>query len=211
MKTIVINGSPRKNWNTAKMMKAAKDGAESIGAETEYIDLYDLNFTGCRSCLKCKQKNAENYHCYWKDDLSPIIDRIFKADTLLIGSPIYLGEPTSQFRALFERLIFLVLSYDTHSGFYNRKLNVGIIYTMNAPIEYYDNNLKLKLQDTENLFKFLNGEVRAYAACDTLQVTDYDKYNMAGFNEKDKKEIHKKNFSINLMNAFHMGMELSKV
>ena len=37
MKTIILNGSPRKNWNTAMMLKEAKRGAESAGAETEYI------------------------------------------------------------------------------------------------------------------------------------------------------------------------------
>ena len=59
MKTIIINASPRKNWNTAQLLKEAQKGAESVGAETDYIDLYDLNFTGCRSCLACKRKGAE--------------------------------------------------------------------------------------------------------------------------------------------------------
>ena len=38
-KTIILNGSPRKNWDTALMLKEAQKGAESVGAETEYIDL----------------------------------------------------------------------------------------------------------------------------------------------------------------------------
>ena len=54
MKTIILNASPRKNWNTAQLLKSAAKGAESAGAEVEYIDLYDLNFTGCRSCMLCK-------------------------------------------------------------------------------------------------------------------------------------------------------------
>ena len=41
MKAIVLNASPRKNWNTAQLLKAARQGAEEAGAETEYIDLYD--------------------------------------------------------------------------------------------------------------------------------------------------------------------------
>lgn len=49
MKTIVLNGSPGKNWNTASLLKEAAKGAESAGIETEYIDLYDLSYTGCRS------------------------------------------------------------------------------------------------------------------------------------------------------------------
>ena len=105
----MINASPRKKWNTAKIMKSAAKGVESVGAEVEYLDLYDLDFKGCRSCLVCKRKDKEKCKCYWKDDLSPLIEKILKADTLLIGSPIYFSEPTSQFRALFERLMFCVL------------------------------------------------------------------------------------------------------
>ena len=95
MKTIILNASPRKNWNTAKLLKSAAEGALSTSAEVEYIDLYDLSFTGCRSCMLCKRKGVERCHCYWKDDLSPIIDKVFSADTLLIGTAIYLGRPTS--------------------------------------------------------------------------------------------------------------------
>jgi len=46
------------------------------GAETEYFDLYDLNFTGCRSCLLCKRKDGERCKCFWKDDLAPIIEKV---------------------------------------------------------------------------------------------------------------------------------------
>ena len=46
MKTIILNGSPRKDWNTAQALQSARKGAESVGAETEYIDLYDLTYTG---------------------------------------------------------------------------------------------------------------------------------------------------------------------
>ena len=44
MKTIILNGSPRKNWNTAMLLKEAEKGAREVGSETEYIDLYDLQF-----------------------------------------------------------------------------------------------------------------------------------------------------------------------
>lgn len=56
MRTIVLNASPQKNWNIAQLLKSAMAGAVSTGAEVEYINLYDLNFTGCRSCMLCKEK-----------------------------------------------------------------------------------------------------------------------------------------------------------
>ena len=124
MKTIVLNASPRKNWNTAQLLKSAMEGAASTGAETKYIDLYDLNYTGCRSCMACKRKDAERCHCYWKDDLSSLIDEIYSANTLLIGTPIYFGRPTSQFYAVLERLHFPALSYDDYSNYFKGHVDV---------------------------------------------------------------------------------------
>lgn len=211
MKTMIINASPRKNWSTAELLKSAQKGAESAGAQTEYVDLYDLNFTGCRSCLACKRKGVERCKCFWKDDLSPLIDRILASDALIIGSPIYMGEPTAHFRALFERLGFCVLSYDGDGSYYPGKLNVGIIYTMNAPKDYYESSMRQALVPTEYaLGVFLKGEVRTYAACDTLQVKDYSKYNMGMFNEEHKKKVREAQFPVDLEETYKMGAELSR-
>jgi multimeric flavodoxin WrbA len=210
MKTILLNGSPRKNWNTAMMLKEAQKGAESVGAETEYIDLFDLSYTGCRSCLACKRKGAERCKCFWKDDLSPVIDRIFAADALIIGSPIYLGDVTSQVHGLIERLHFCALSYDDYSNYFTGKVNVGIILTMNAPKAFYSAAYGGKAKEIEQSFKGLNGSVETYACCDTLQVKDYSRYNMAGFDENHKKEMREKQFPNDLKEAFRMGARLSE-
>ena len=55
----------------------------------------------------------------------------------------------------------------------------------------------------------MNGSVEVYACCDTLQVTDYSKFNMAGFNEDHKKEMREKQFPLDLEKAFEMGARLS--
>ncbi len=208
MKTIILNGSPRKNWNTAMMLKEAQKGAESVGAETEYIDLYDLSFTGCRSCLVCKLKDRERCKCFWKDDLSPVIDRIFSADALIVGSPIYLGDVTSQIHALMERLHFCALSYDDYSNYFTGKVDVGIILTMNAPKAIYSVGYRKKAKEVSEVFKALNGDVDVYACCDTLQVSDYSRFNMASFNEEHKKAMREKQFPNDLKKAFEMGARL---
>lgn len=208
MKTIILNGSPRKNWNTAMMLKEAQKGAESAGAETEYIDLYDLSYTGCRSCMACKRKGAERCKCFWKDDLSPVIDRIFAADALIIGSPIYLGDITSQVHALIERLHFCALSYDDYSNYYTGKTDVGIILTMNAPEEFYNVSYRKKAEETARIFASLNGRVEICLGCDTLQVKDYSKFSMAGFDEAHKKEMREKKFPEDLKKAFELGERL---
>lgn len=211
MKTILLNGSPRKNWNTAMMLQSAREGAKSVGAETEYIDLFDLTYTGCRSCMACKRKGMQRCVCYWKDDLSPIINRIFSADALIIGSPIYLGNITSQVRALIERLHFCALSYDDYSNYFTGKVNVGIILTMNAPRTVYDSMYKEKVEEITQCFQGLNGSVEIYPCCDTLQVNDYGKFNMASFNEAHKKNMRETQFPRDLEMAFQMGSKLSQL
>ena len=210
MRVLILNGSPRKNWNTAMMLKEAKKGAESVGAETEYIDLFDLTYTGCRSCLACKRKDVERCKCFWKDDLSPVIDRIFTADALIIGSPIYLGDITSQVHGLIERLHFCALSYDNYANYFTGKVNVGIILTMNAPKTFYDIAYQKKAKEVAQSFKGLNGSVEVYACCDTLQVADYSKYNMASFNEEHKKTMREKQFPQDLEKAFQLGAKLGE-
>lgn len=210
MKTIIINASPRKKWNTAEVLDSARKGAESVGAEVEYVNLYDLVFKGCRSCLICKRKDKTKGKCYWNDDLTPLIEKIFDSDALIIGSPIYFGQPTSEFRALVERLIFCIMSYDDGSSYYTGKVNVGIFYTMNAPLEFYEQSMKDSLSSTEFLFSFLNGQVISYPVCDTLQVHKYSEYNMAGFSQEAKEKQLILQFPNDLEKAFEIAANLSK-
>ena len=139
-----------------------------------------------------------------------MIDRIFAADALIIGSPIYLGDITSQVHGLIERLHFCALSYDDYSNYFTGKVDTGIILTMNAPKAFYNLAYRKKAKEIAESFKGLNGSVEVYACCDTLQVTDYSKYNMASFNELHKKEMREKQFPKDLEKAFEIGARLSK-
>lgn len=210
MKTMILNASPRKAGNTAKLLKSAADGARNARAEVEYIDLYDLIFTGCRGCMLCKRKGVERCHCYWKDDLSPIIDKIFRADTLLIGTAIYLGRPTSRYFELLERLHFCSLSYDDYSNYFTGQVNVGMFVSMNATKEFYNRLYKTKFEEYAKELEMMGGKVILYPCYDTLQVSDYSKFNMASFDENKKKFVHEKDFPKDLENAYRIGRELCK-
>ena len=206
MKTVMINGSPRKKWNTAQLLKAAQKGAESAGAEVAYIDLYDLTFTGCRSCLACKRKDIDNpCKCYWKDELTPVLESILHADRLIIGSPIYYGEPAAAVRALLERVVFPAMSYNTYQSVFTGKIDVDVILTMNAGEEYYKKGCEARMKEYFAPLRFLNGDVRLHPVCDTLQVEDYSKYEMAGFSEEHKRDVHDKLFPAALHEAFKLG------
>ena len=133
-----FNASPRKGWNTAKMLEAAKAGAEEAGAETELVNLYDISFPGCKSCFACKLKNAKtNGVCAIRDNLRPVLERARKADVLVLGSPIYFSYPTGVYRAFLERLAFPVYSYHYEDGkplvCRDKVIETANIFTMNCP------------------------------------------------------------------------------
>ena len=111
MKDYAINGSPRKNKNTATLLQKALDGVKEATkdkeVETEIINLYDLNYTGCKSCFACKRLGGKNYgKCAINDDIYEILEKISQADGLIFGSPIYFSNITGQLLAFLERLLF---------------------------------------------------------------------------------------------------------
>ncbi|MDR2137612.1 MAG: flavodoxin family protein, partial [Synergistaceae bacterium] len=75
-KVIAVNGSPRKTWNTATLLRHATEGAASKGAETKLVHLYDIDFKGCVSCFACKRKEGKSRGCALNDGLKPLLDEI---------------------------------------------------------------------------------------------------------------------------------------
>ena len=79
MKVYAINGSPRRNRNTAKMLDKVLEGVrtEFPEAEVERINLFDLKFTSCKSCFACKRKDERfKATCALKDELAPVLQKI---------------------------------------------------------------------------------------------------------------------------------------
>ena len=113
MKALFVNGGPRRNGNTMDMINSAMKGAADAGAETELIHLFDYDFHGCRSCFACKLKNAKtNGVCAIKDELRPVLEKAIEADVIVIGSPVFLSNPTGETKAFLDRLVFAPLSYN---------------------------------------------------------------------------------------------------
>jgi len=209
MRIVAINGSPRKTWNTAQMLQQALKGAESVGAETELINLYDLKFRGCISCFGCKRKNAVPCKCYMKDDLTPVLEKVLSAEALLLGSPIYFGDVTGQMRCFLERLSFPAMTYDDYSKqLYNGQLNAAFFFTMNVSDEYAE-MYKSVFENNTNLLKRFGGTVEYCLATDTLQFDDYSKFQAGQFDENAKRQRHEEQFSKDLAKAFEIGKRLA--
>lgn len=211
MKVVAVNGSPRKKWNTATLLEKALEGAVSAGAETELVHLYDLNFKGCTSCFACKLKGGASYgKCAVMDELTPILDKLARADAIILGSPFYFGTVTGEMRSFMERLLFPYLVYSMPpESLFGHKIHTAFIYTMNVSKD-------LMHEHKYNVHIDLNGEVlrRTFGHSDslcsfeTLQFEDYDKVVFSYFDPEERRERRKTVFPEDCRKAFELGLKM---
>jgi multimeric flavodoxin WrbA len=209
MRFIAVNGSPRKNWNTATLLQKALDGAASRGAETEIFHLYELNYKGCVSCFACKTKNGQSYgRCAVKDDLTPILKKVEEVDAIILSSPIYFGTVTGEMKSFMERLMFPYTTYTDPPGtLFSRKIRTGFIYTLNVAEEMirergYDRYFKANEMTLERIF----GSSEILCSYDTYQFEDYSKYVAPRFDSLKKAKRRAEVFPKDCENAFAMGV-----
>ena len=210
---IVINGSPRKTWNTATLLEHALSGAQSAGADTELVHLYDLDFKGCTSCFACKLKGGKSYgRCAICDELTPVLDRIADADALILGSPIYFGTVTGEMRCFMERLLFPYLQYTSPpSSLFGRKIKTAFIYTMNVSEEMMKAaQYPVHIGLNDNVLTRTFGHAETLCSFETLQFEDYSKVVFSYFDPEVRKERRKTVFPKDCEKAFALGARLGK-
>lgn len=212
MNVIGINGSPRKQWNTATLVTKALEGAAAQGATTELFHLYDLNFKGCVSCFACKKRGGKSYgKCVLSDDLAPVLGKIATADALVIGSPIYFGTVTGETRSFLERLLFPYLTYTIPYGtLFPKKIKTGFIYTMNVRDEQSkEYGYEQVFNTNARYMQMLLGPAESLCAYDTCQVDDYSKVVIESFDPIHKANRHKEVLPLECRRAFELGQRLA--
>lgn len=201
MKTIVINAGPKRKDVNAQLAQSALKGAESVGADVEYVDLYKLDLSGCRVCMICK-RDEDTCKCFWKDELSPLIERIFDSDALLIVVPIFFSNPSSHYMAFLERMIFSLVSFQTGNKF-KGKVNAGLFYTVEYPLDFFEKSVRPNLKQSEDLLGMLNGNV-VINSFSTITKTE------RSAKSSDELSIKEEQLSRDLNEIFDIAAELSK-
>ena len=212
MKAIAVNGSPRKKWNTGILLEKFLEGAKESGAETELINLYDIQYKGCTSCFACKLKGVTVKKCAVKDELESVLQRICECDVLALGSPVYFANVTGEMRSFMERLFFPYSSYEGKPSTFGKKIKTAFVYTMNAPafalrlIGY----TKLFRKNTK-LMKRIFGSCESLVVTSTYQFDDYDKYAMTIFDGAKRLKRHESVFIEDCKKAYTLGQKLCRI
>jgi multimeric flavodoxin WrbA len=206
---MIIDGGPRKNFNTASMLQKIAEGAGSVSSEIEVktVRLYGLDYKGCMSCMACKIKGKASNVCKFKDALTPILEEIAEADGLVLGSPIYFGDVTGQMRTFLERLAFPWLSYNDYSMTAPKRMPVILVETMNGTPE---RNNSQGYGSMEYCISTALGEPERLIAYNTYQVKNYDRFELASFSEAAKRQYRDEHWEQDLQKAFEAGRRMAE-
>ncbi|WP_224961547.1 flavodoxin family protein [Geomonas subterranea] len=123
MKAIAINGSPRPGGNTEILLKKALEPLEAAGWDTEYLRIGGKPLRGCVACMQCVER--QNGKCAIESDtMNEYIEKMFAADAIILGSPTYFADVTSELKALIDRAGFVALA---NCGAFSGKIGAAVV------------------------------------------------------------------------------------
>lgn len=123
MRVVAINGSPRKQGNTDLLLRTALEPFTKAGADIEFVELAGHAIRGCTACYICFHK--QNGKCILTKDLvNDCIAKMAAADVILLGSPNYFTDVTSEMKALIDRCGMVGRA---NGNLFRRKLGAAVV------------------------------------------------------------------------------------
>lgn len=104
MVIVGVSGSPRRKGNTEALVSAVLEGAREAGGEVMLFSVADGDIGGCTGCMRCRRVPR----CSIDDRMTLIYDAVMRADAVVFGSPVYMGQMSSQAKAVVDRLYALL-------------------------------------------------------------------------------------------------------
>jgi multimeric flavodoxin WrbA len=129
MKVVAFNGSPRINGNTIQSLKIVLAEVEKAGIETEIVQLGGRKVFGCLACGKCRE--TKDNRCSRKDDeMNTFIQKMEEADGIIIGSPTYFSNVSTEVKALIDRCGYV--SKSNGGGILKGKVGASVVSARRA-------------------------------------------------------------------------------
>lgn len=144
-KIVVLNGSPRKNGNTAMLIDSFTKGAENVGNQVTRFDLQQMNLHPCIGCgAGGKDKTSP---CIQKDDMDRIYQALYEAEVLVLATPVYGWGMSAQLKMVLDRMAAIL-----EAGIPNTKET----YLLTAAGDNSEENFAPLVLHYETMAKYLN-------------------------------------------------------
>ncbi len=128
MKVVAFNGSPRKEGNTALLLRRVLDELEREGIETELVHLAGHDIRGCTGCRKCADRR--DGRCSRDDDMvNACLEKMVGASGILLGSPTYFADVTTEMKALIDRCGYVAKQ---NGDLFRRKVGAAVVAVRRA-------------------------------------------------------------------------------
>lgn len=128
MKVVAFNGSPRKNGNTATLVRYVLAEIEKEGIETETVHIGGKSIHGCTACMKCFE-NKDRKCVIDNDIVNECIEKMVEADGIILASPTYFADLTPELKALIDRAGFVA---GVNGGLFKRKVGAAVVAVRRA-------------------------------------------------------------------------------
>jgi multimeric flavodoxin WrbA len=123
VKVLAINGSARKGGNTAILLRTVLKELEAEGVQTELVEMAGGKIHGCRSCKTCSP--GKNRRCSQTADMGNVyLEKMEKADAIILGSPTYVTDVSTEMKALIDRATQVSWA---NGGMWRRKVGAGVV------------------------------------------------------------------------------------
>ena len=134
MRVVAICGSPRKQGNTDLLLRTVLKQLTEAGADTELVDLAGHAIRGCTACYICFLK--KNGKCVLAKDLvNDCIAKMVAADAILLGSPTYFADISSEMKAFIDRCGMVSRA---NGDLFRRKLGAAVVASSRGAIHAFD-------------------------------------------------------------------------
>ncbi len=137
MKVVAFNGSARKDGNTAILIRHVLAELEKEGIATELFQLSGKKIHGCIACYTCFEK--KNQRCAVTDDvLNECIEKMIEAEGIIIGSPTYFANVSTETKALIDRAGMTARAND---NMFRRKVGAAVVAVRRAGSTHVFNSI----------------------------------------------------------------------
>ena len=128
MKAVAFCGSARKNGNTSILLNTVMEPLAAAGIKTELVELAGVNITGCKACMGCF-KSKDLCCVFSKDVVNDCIAKMAAADIVILGSPTYFADVSTEMKALIDRAGMVSRANDM---LFKRKLGASVVAVRRA-------------------------------------------------------------------------------
>jgi multimeric flavodoxin WrbA len=128
MKVTAFNGSARKDGNTAVLVRHVLNQLEKEGIQTEFVQLAGRKIRGCIACFKC-YKNKDQRCSVNKDILNECIEKMIESDGIILASPTYFADISTEMKALIDRSGMVAMA---NNYMFKRKVGAAVVAVRRA-------------------------------------------------------------------------------